>query len=261
MKKVKIIAIAVLLLGACKENLDVQPVATYLSSNYYQDNDQVYSALIAAYDPIGWSMAFGQWVSPVMVGEIRSDNANAGGDPSNNDQPGWQQLDDFLENNTNLILQPIYRKNYVGIFRANLVLIKPEFSSSEVTRYQGEAKFLRAYYHFDLFRHFGPVPVVTGLLTPDDTDLKRNTMTEVFTQITQDLKDAIEVLPSSLSDNEVGRAKKSTAQALLGKVYLYWADLDNKGYHEWFIKGVKKVDLSLFCSCETRHKHPSVNRQ
>ncbi len=83
MKAFKIIIIALILCVACsEETLEVKPVNQYLSENFYSTNEQVYAALIAAYDPIGWSMAFGQWVSPVMFGEIRSDNANAGGDPS-----------------------------------------------------------------------------------------------------------------------------------------------------------------------------------
>src|SRR5690606_18886459 len=85
----------------------------------------------------------------------------------------------------------------------------------------------RAYYHFELFRHYGPVALVEELLTPDDINLPRNSMTEVFTSITNDLKDAIEVLPTTLSDTESGRASRGTALALLGKAYLYWADLDN----------------------------------
>lgn len=227
MKASKIIIIALLLCGACKEEvLEVDPVNQYLSENFYGTDEQVHEALIAAYDPIGWSMAFGQWISPVMFGEIRSDNANAGGDPSDNDQPAWQELDDFRETNTNTILQPIYRKNYIGIFRANLVILQTELESPAVQRYQAEAKFLRAYYHFELFRHFGPTPVVEELLTPDDINLPRSTMTEMMTAITDDLKDAIEVLPTTLSDTEVGRASRGTAQALLGKVYLYWADMD-----------------------------------
>lgn len=209
-----------------EEELEVKPVNQYLSENYYQTEQQVFDALIAAYDPVGWSMAFGHWVSPVMFGEIRSDNANAGGDPSNNDQPGWQEFDDLTETNTNPILQPIYRKNYIGIFRANLVIEEPDFSSPSVERYQAEAKFLRAYFHFDLFRHFGPVPVVKTLLTPDDINLERSNMTEIFTAIVDDLEDAIEVLPITLSSSEVGRASRGAAQALLGKVYLYWADMD-----------------------------------
>ena len=81
------------------EDLDVEPVNEFLSENFYQTEDQVYAALVAAYDPLGWTMAFGNWVSEVMYNEIRSDNANAGGDPSDNDQPGWQEFDDFRNNN------------------------------------------------------------------------------------------------------------------------------------------------------------------
>lgn len=214
--------------GACNEEvLDVKPVNQYLSENYFVSDQQVYDGLIAAYDPVGWSMAFGQWVSPVMFGEIRSDNANAGGDASDNDQPGWQELDDLRESDANTILQPIFRKYYIGIFRANVVLLSPQITSPAIERYQAEAKFLRAYYHFELFKHFGPIPVVKELLTPEDVDLTRSTMTEVFEAITQDLEEAIAVLPVTLSSAEVGRASRGSAQALLGKAYLYWADMDN----------------------------------
>ena len=232
MKSYKILIVfltgMLVLTTACEEDqLEVEPVNTYFAENFYQTEQQVFDALIAAYDPVGWSMAFGNWVSPVMFGEIRSDNANAGGDPSNNDQPGWQEFDDLTETNVNTILQPIYRKNYIGIFRANLVIFGPEITSQSVDRYKAEAKFLRAYYHFDLFRHFGPVPVVTNILDPDATNLERNTMTEVFTAIVDDLEAAIQVLPATLSSSELGRASRGSALALLGKVYLYWADMDN----------------------------------
>ena len=210
------------------DRLEVEPVGEFLSANFYQTEEQVFSALIAAYDPLGWTMAYGNWVSHVMFGEIRSDNANAGGDPSNNDQPGWQEFDDFLATNTNTVIHPIYRKHYIGIFRANLVLSNStELTTPAVERYRAEAKFLRAYYHFELFKHFGPIPVITETLTPDDVDRERNTMTEVFTAIVTDLEDAINVLPATLSAGESGRASKGAAEALLGKAYLYWADMAN----------------------------------
>ncbi|MGA1581934.1 MAG: RagB/SusD family nutrient uptake outer membrane protein [Saprospiraceae bacterium] len=213
--------------SACNEDLlNVDPVNEFLSENFYRTNAQVESALIAAYDPLGWTMAFGQWISPVMLGEIRSDNAHAGGDASDNDQPGWQEIDDFRENNTNVVVHPLYRRNYIGIFRANLVINKTDLTTPEVNRYIAEAKFLRAYYHFELFRFFGPVPVVTELLSPEDVDLPRNTMSEVFQAIVSDLEAAIEVLPTTISAGETGRANKAAAMAMLGKVYLYWADLD-----------------------------------
>jgi len=214
-------------LQSCKEErLDVEPVNEFLSSNFYQTEEQMFSGLIAAYDPVGWSMAYGNWISHVMFGEIRSDNANAGGDPSNNDQPPWQEFDDFTNTNTNGALQPFYRRCYIGIFRANTI-ISQDFSTATVERYKAEAKFLRAFFHYELFRNFGPIPVVDRLLAPDETELERNTMTEVFTAITNDLKEAALILPSTVSTSELGRATKGAALALLGKAYLAWADLDN----------------------------------
>ncbi len=216
-----------LLPTGCSESiLDVEPVNEYLSSNFFITEEQVFAATVSAYDPIGWSMAFGQWISYVMYGEIRSDNANAGGDQSNNDQPGWQEFDDFTNTNTNTVVHPIYRRNYIGIFRANTVLENARVESELIDRYKAEAKFLRAYYHFELFKHFGPIPVVTTLLAPGESDLSRNTMDEVFEAITTDLEEAAAILPESLSSAEAGRASRGTALALLGKAYLYWADMD-----------------------------------
>jgi hypothetical protein len=226
-KLLTILLVGIMFFSCSEDNLDVDPVNEFLSENFYQTDDQVFSALVAAYDPLGWTMAFGNWVSEVMFNEIRSDNANAGGDTSDNDQPAWQEFDDFRNTNTNTVLQPMYRRYYIGIFRANLVIHKPEITSAAVDLFQAEAKFLRAYYHFELFKHFGPIPVVTEVLSPEDIDLQRNTMTEVFTAIESDLLAAIEVLPLSVSSGDVGRATKSAAQALLGKVYLYWADMAN----------------------------------
>ncbi len=228
LNKIILFLIAICLLPQCSEDqLDVEPVNEFLSENFYRTESQVEAALIAAYDPIGWTMAFGHWISEVMFNEIRSDNANAGGDSSNNDQPGWQEYDDFRNTNTNAVTQPMYRRLYIGIFRSNLVIHEPEFTSPVVDQLQAEAKFLRAYYHFELFKHFGPVPVVTDVLSPEDVNLERNTMTELFTAVESDLLDAIALLPISVSSNDTGRATKGAAQALLGKVYLYWADLAN----------------------------------
>ncbi|MFN0175513.1 MAG: RagB/SusD family nutrient uptake outer membrane protein [Saprospiraceae bacterium] len=224
-----ILSLLLVLAGASscnKDRLNVEPVNEFLSSNFYVTEDQVFSGLIAAYDPLGWSMAYGQWISYVMFGEIRSDNANAGGDGSDNDQPGWQEFDDFRNTNTNVVIQPLYRRNYIGIFRANTVLENAKINSPLVDRYKAEAKFLRAFYHFELFKNFGPIPVVTRALAPNDIDLQRNTMSEVFQAIVSDLEAAIPVLPVSLSANEQGRASKGAALALLGKAYLYWADMN-----------------------------------
>ena len=225
-RNLTVIAGCTLLLAACsKDRLVVEPVNEFLSSNYYQTEDQVASALIGVYDPIGWSMAYGQWISPTMMGEIRSDNANAGGDPSNNDHPGWQELDDFTNTNSNVVLHPIYRKGYIGISRANALLDLTEIESDAVTSYKAQAQWLRAYYHFELFRHFGPIPVVNQSLTPEDMSLERGTLSEVMQQIVTDCEEALPHLPLLAPSGQEGRVTQGAAYALMGKAYLYWADL------------------------------------
>ena len=225
-RKLSVFAGLALVLAACNQDiLEVEPVNEFLSSNYYETEEQVASALIAVYDPVGWTMAYGQWVSPVMYGEIRSDNANAGGDPSNNDQPGWQEYDDFTNTNTNVVTHPLYRRGYIGISRANALLDLTELESDVVTEYKAQATFLRAYYHFDLFRHFGPIPVVSRSLTPEDVNLERNTLSEVMSQIVEDCETALPGLPVVPPSGQEGRVTQGAAYALMGKAYLYWADL------------------------------------
>ncbi len=217
-----------ILLSGCRDKfLEVEPVASYLEENYYQTEEQAFNALIAAYDPLQWTMYGGFWVSHVMYGEIRSDNANAGGDPTNADQPGWQELDDFTNSTLTNESYWIWNRCYAGIYRANLVLNNVEIESATVNRYKAEAKFLRAYYHFDAFRHYGPSVVLDKVLLPTEYNQARSTMSENFELMVADLEAAIPLLPLTVSESFAGRITKGAAQALLGKIYLYWADLDN----------------------------------
>ncbi len=213
--------------ASCDSMFDVDPQDKYLSNSYMISESQVFSVLMAAYDPLEWSYVDGRWVSAVMLGEIWSDNANAGGDQTNFDQPGWQDIDDLNASPLSPDVEAIWKKYYFGINKANQVLNNAKITGPVVDQYQAEAKFLRAFYHFELFRTFGPVPVITSEPSPDDRSFKRNTMTEVFERITTDLEDAIPLLPLSYSAEFAGRITKGAAHALLGKAYLYWADLKN----------------------------------
>ncbi|MCB0497680.1 MAG: RagB/SusD family nutrient uptake outer membrane protein [Cyclobacteriaceae bacterium] len=228
-KLFKILPLVVLLSTmSCKDQfLEVDPVAKYLEENYYTTEEQAFNALVAAYDPLQWTMNGGYWVSPVMFGEIRSDNANAGGDASNNDQPGWQEFDDFSNTALTNESQWIWNKCYAGIYRANLVLNNIAIESATINRYKAEAKFLRAYYHFDAFRHYGPTVVLDHVLSPDDYSQSRSSMRQNFEFMVKDLEESIPLLSLTDSESTKGRITKGAAQALLGKIYLYWADLDN----------------------------------
>lgn len=97
-----------------------------------------------------------------------------------------------------------------------------------------EARFLRAYYYFLLFRYYGPVIVWGEEIAPNDaigSELDRNTVEENISFIVSQLDIAAEALPLSLNEiggviseaTDTGRPTKGAALALKARVLLYAA--------------------------------------
>lgn len=95
----------------------------------------------------------------------------------------------------------------------------------------GEAKFLRAYYYYDLVKRFGGVPLASEPLLADQFDLTRASASEVYELIESDLKSAAELLPtkSEYASSELGRATKGAALAMLVKVLASQASIGYLG--------------------------------
>jgi hypothetical protein len=95
-------------------------------------------------------------------------------------------------------------------------------SESLKKRFAAEAKFLRAYYYFDLVRLFRNVPLFTGLVSPENIrNVLQATPEETYAQIEKDLTEAIPDLPETVPAEENGRVTKMAGIALLGKVILF----------------------------------------
>jgi hypothetical protein len=125
--------------------------------------------------------------------------------------------------------QSLWTGHYNGITRANTVLAKmqliEEFSSTEMKdAIEGQAKFLRAFYYFNLVRFFGDVPQITDeIKTREDAEQPRASIENIYTLIKSDLDDAISLLPTSYSGAtglEVGRPTTYAASALKAMVLL-----------------------------------------
>ena len=107
-------------------------------------------------------------------------------------------------------------------------------------QYAGEAKFLRALSYYSLISIYarpynennGASPGIPLRLlpetTPDNNDLKRSTVAEVYAQIIKDLDEAEASLPESYATPLLNttRAHKNTARALKTRVYLNQKDWD-----------------------------------
>lgn len=97
-----------------------------------------------------------------------------------------------------------------------------------------EARFLRAYYYFLLFRYYGPVIIWGDEIAPENvlgSDLDRNTVERNIEFIVDQLDLAAEVLPLNVGDiggvistnTDTGRPTKGAALALKARVLLYAA--------------------------------------
>ena len=133
---------------------------------------------------------------------------------------------------TNSYIVSAWSNIYSSIARANDTIEKLEkspagVSSAIASRVIGEAKFLRAYWYNYAVQIWGPIPLVTT--TDGGKNAIRNSITEVYQQIVDDLKDAAERLPevSAYGQSDIGRATRGAANSALAKVYLTWAQTDD----------------------------------
>lgn len=210
-------ALMLLLLSqlGCRDYLDVEPEFALDAESYFNAPQDYELALIGAYD-----LLQGSFVS-YWIGEIASDNAIAGGE-SVTDTEGLHQIEAMTHNAVNLELRSLFRWNYTGIARVNYLMEnrdKIDFDGKEGI--VAEARFLRAYYYFDLVKFFGGVPLVIDKRLGSDevTQIDRSSAAEVYDQIEADLNLAIADLP--WNQPVKGRVTKGSALGLLGKVQLY----------------------------------------
>ncbi len=121
-------------------------------------------------------------------------------------------------------LNGYWSSRYKGVNLSNQVLGKIDNTSAgeaKKARLIAEAKFLRAFYYFDLVRAFGDIPLVISLDAAVEQASVRAPKADVYNQIVEDLTDAIKDLPVTHDASNLGRASKGAAQTLLAKVYLY----------------------------------------
>ena len=193
------------------------------SQGYFNSEDDYYMALVGVYDLLQASYV------NVLLGEIASDNTLCGGE-SATDVVGFQQIDDMGHTPVNSNLRDVWSWMFSGISRANYFLeFKDKTDFEGRNKMIAEVRFLRAYYHFELVKWFGGLPIKdydAALLGSgkrfapgDELSIARYSAQEVYALIESDLIFAVNNLDYNAP--QVGRVTKGAAEALLGKAYLY----------------------------------------
>ena len=222
----------ILVFTACsKDFLERNPLDQEVTTNYYQTETDAIQALVSVYDVLGYDETPGvSWAPFLTVADILSDDAFAGGSDAN-DGMDENELNTFNIPPTSKIAHAIWIKNYVGIYRANLLLEKIDqiaASAEFKSRVTAECKFLRAYFYFEQVRFFENIPLLTKTISgPSEYSQPQSAPAAVYNQIATDLVEAINGLPQVILANEAGRASKWAAGALLARVYLFYNGVYN----------------------------------
>jgi hypothetical protein len=224
--------VLIALLGGCDSFLEKSPQGELTSENYFRNAQDAQRALNAVYDYAQARSVNFFPPYPMVFGSIASDNATKGGE-SGSDQISVQRVEQFNPRPTDPYVASTWNTMYTGIYRANLVIENvPDIESMSADRREqivGEAKFLRAYFHFYALKMYGlgddrandgpGVPLITEPLPASQADVPRSPETEVWSQIETDLSEAATAL--SPTAPELGRVTQGAARALKVKAHIF----------------------------------------
>jgi hypothetical protein len=237
------ISIAICLTSfSCKKLVEVNPPKTQIASAAIYDNNASATAAMT-----------GIYVDMLTNGGAISDG---------NSSIGFQQAlaaDELTNYNTSLVYYSQFYQNklsssingastyyywkeiYNKLHVLNSILEGLSNFSGVTTpiknQLNGEAKFMRAFFHFYAINLYGDVPMITTSNYLVNDQIARTPASQVYDLIIQDLKDAQHLLTDDYLDatgaitTEKIRPNKAAATALLAKVYLYrkdWADAANE---------------------------------
>ena len=161
MKSIRyIILVSLVLFVSCSEWLEMEPVGEKFESNFYQSEQEIFQGLVSCYSMLQ-PKYFSGWSSYYFLANFPSDDSEVVGG-GKGDRPEYHEVNEFRTLPTNTAILQLWRRGYYGINRANAVLLNanPE-ASARSKEYVAEAKFLRAYFYFELVRFFGDVVLFT----------------------------------------------------------------------------------------------------
>ncbi len=230
MKKIILLVMVGLGINSCN-NLDLVPLDKLPADAYYKTAAEFDGAIFAAYSSIQdfWGTStetlgeFGEYwkITATITDDVKAE-------PGSDNES--KNADNLNINASDKPFGAIYTQLYEGIYRCNTVLehlaLENELTPAEKDKFEGEAKFLRAYFHFEAVKLFGTPPLV--LVTPktiSELSTANATKDALYSQILADFGTAATKLPTSWDAGNTGRVTQWAAKAFIGKVNVWKNDM------------------------------------
>ena len=210
-----------LILPSCDEDsLKIDNVNELNAGLFWTSESDLQKGLIATYATLQYDGLLGSGATFKLP--VRSDL----GRPNNWTATG-QSLNRLTFNSTTDVIQSRWQACYIGIYRANQVLEnldRIELMPSVRKQIEAEARFLRGYFYYTLFRSYNAGSVILQTTTPknkNDFYKKLSPREDVYNLILSDLEFAEQNLPLNYSSkSDLGRIRWGAAAAMLGKLHI-----------------------------------------
>jgi hypothetical protein len=266
-KYIKKIALGAVLISAvsCSGFLDETDNSNFTLENYFTKPEHAKSVVNSIYEGLQPQMNSGFGGGAWMMVEFATGLADT--------ELGQAQnslfVKDLVNNSDNGYGQTIWTSYYKGIANANIAIAKiPGITMNEAEKQAliGEAKFLRAYYYFNLVRIFGNIPLTLEPidLTSQDLFAPPAKPEDVYNQVVMDLKDA-EGAGLAMRVTS-GRASLGAVKSLLSSVYLTMAGYPVQMGNEYYGLAAAKAkevisagEFTLFPSYDDLHNPSKKN--
>jgi hypothetical protein len=239
MKRIfKLLSIAVLfgsllMIYSCSEEFLTKEPPGVAAGTVMETPEGVEALLVGTYERLqGSDMFGGALTSEWTYSGSCSDDCYKG--TSAGDQSNFNLLERYEALPNNPYLRARWRDAYDGVARANVTLdylAKAQASATPIgadraVDIEAEAKFLRAYFHFEANKIFEKIPYIKTQAELGET-LPEEVVNEDpgWDDMEADLQFAIDNLPTTKYNGEVGRVNKFTAEALKAQVHMYQNEL------------------------------------
>lgn len=206
---------------SCDSELDIEKHGNLGSmDDFYTTDENTMQATASLYTQMR-----GFYFNWFFTKNLLADDVWCGGG-SRGDNGEMEKLNEYTFGTDCSMVESLYSGLYGIIYKANLIIDKTEGETAVMKRAIAEAKVFRAWAHFELATLWGTAPVVDHLLDPGEYRQANSEPGALWASVESDLNEAINsgMLPSksSANDEETGiRITKETAQAFLGKAYLF----------------------------------------
>jgi hypothetical protein len=208
--------------SSCTDLLTETPSSYIASESFFKNPTNANMAIIGIYDAISKLEHYG---TCEMYVQTSDDNYYVSGTATDNQK---RDISHYMVTPSNSNLGDLWLYKNLGIDRANFAIeniskIKYITSSDSalLSKYIGEAHFLRALLSFDLVRYWGDVPYkTTSSSNIGDAYNPRVDRDTIYNQIVKDLNIAKVRLPWAASASSPERATQGSARGLLMRVLL-----------------------------------------